>query len=1504
MSFIGEAVLTVSVELLIEKLASEGLELFTRHEKLRADFIEWKGMLEMIQAVLADAEDRQTKDKAVKKWLDNLQNLAYDAEDVLDELETEALRRELLLQEPPAPYQPSTSTSKFRKIIPTCCTNFSPRSIQFESKMVSKIEEVTGRLQSIISTQKDLLTMKNVISDGKSGINVGQRLPTTSLVNEAEVYGREKDKEAIVELLLRDDSRADDGFSVISIKGLGGVGKTTLAQLVYQDERVQRHFQIKSWTCVFEDFDVFRVSKLILNSIASDQCTDKDDLNLLQEKLKKQLSGKKFLVVLDDVWNENYNSWRALSCPFGAGAFGSKIVVTHRNQGVAETMRAVSTKTLKELSDDDCLRVLIQHSLGARDFNIPQSLKEVAEKIVKKCKGLPLAAKTLGGLLRGKDDLNDWEFLLNANIWDLQEDKCDIVPALRVSYHFLPPQLKQCFAYFSLFPKDYDFQEEEIILLWTAEGFLDQEYNGRKMEDLGREFVRELHSRSLVQQSSKNASRFVMHDLINDLSRWAAGELYFRIEDTLAGENRQKFSQSLRHFSYIHGEYDGEKRLKSVSDVERLRTFLPVNLSDYRRNYLAWSVLQRLLNLPRLRVFSLHGYHISKLPNEIGNLKHLRFLNLSRTNIQILPESINSLYNLHTILLEDCRRLKKLCKNMGNLMKLHHLRNPNVHSLEEMPKGFGKLTCLLTLSRFVVGKDSGSGLRELKSLMHLQGTLQISKLENVKDVGDASEAQLNTKVNLKALLLEWRDWNRVNQRRGNLSDVMELDFKIEIRVLDMLKPHQKLEELTIAGYGGTKFPTWLGDSSFSKLMLLRFEGCGMCTSLPSVGQLPLLKHLEISRMDTVKSVGPEFYGNSCSVPFPSLETLCFKDMQEWEEWIPCGSGREGFPKLRMLSLVRCSKLQGSLPERLTLLETLAIKSCEQLLVTIHCLPALRELQMDGCKRVVFSSPIDLSSLKSVVLRRMPGLFEKGLPKLANLKIGYGREQTYLWQRWQSETQLLQDISSLKRLQISGCPQIFSLVTEEVHDQQQPELQCRLELSHCEDLTKLPQALLTLTALREMRIDGCASLVSFSQASLPSQLRKLIISSCGVVESLPEAWRHNSDSPLQILNIRLCGSLVSFPEVALPSQLRAVRFIECKALESLPEAWMQNSNTSLESLKFKRCDSLTYIARIQLSPSLKRLIIKRCPNLRTLTLKQDIRRSSSGSTSLTPFSSENELPDTLEHLEVTHCSNLAFLSWNGNLPRALKYLYVKDCSKLESLADRLDNTSLEEITISCLENLKSLPDGLHNLHHLQRIWIFGCPNFESFPEGGLPSTKLTRLTIWNCKNLKALPNCMHNLTSLLHLEIRECPSLVSFPEDGFPTNLQSLVVDDLKISKPLFEWGLDRLASLRELRIRGGCPDLVLSPRFPASLIQLGISDMPNLKRLSSIGENLTPLETLDLNNCPKLKYFSKQGLPKSLLRLDIDDCPLMEKRCRNDKRKYWPMIKRVPYVSINDRLLF
>ncbi|KAK9217177.1 hypothetical protein WN943_005802 [Citrus x changshan-huyou] len=510
---------------------------------------------------------------------------------------------------------------------------------------------------------------------------------------------------------------------------MGGLGKTTVAQLVYNDVRVQDHFDLKAWTCVSDDFDVIRLTRTILSSITK-QAVDNNDLNLLQEELKKQLSRKKFLLVLDDVWNENYNDWVDISRPFEAGAPGSKIIVTTRNQEVAAIMGTAPAYQLKKLSFDDCLSVFAQHSLGTRDFSSNKSLEEIGKKIVIKCNGLPLAAKTLGGLLRGKCDRCDWEDVLSCKIWNLPEERCDIIPALRVSYYYLSAPLKQCFAYCSLFPKDYEFEEEVIILLWRATGFLDHKESGNPNEDLGRKFFQELRSRSFFQQSSNNKSRFVMHDLVNDLAHWAAGEIYFTMEYTSEINKQQSFSKNLRHLSYILGEYDGVKRFEDLYDIQHLRTFLPIRLSNSWPGYLARSILPKLFKLQRLRVFSLCGYRISELPNSVGDLRYLKYLNLSGTQIRTLPESVNKLYNLHTLLLEGCWELKKLCADMGNLIKLHHLNNSNTVRLEEMPLGIGKLTCLQTLCNFVVGKDSGSGLRELKLLTHLHGTLNISKLEN------------------------------------------------------------------------------------------------------------------------------------------------------------------------------------------------------------------------------------------------------------------------------------------------------------------------------------------------------------------------------------------------------------------------------------------------------------------------------------------------------------------------------------------------------------------------------------------------------------------------------------------------------------------------------------------------------------------------------------------------------------------------------------------------------
>ncbi|KAL5745499.1 hypothetical protein ACOSP7_026645 [Xanthoceras sorbifolium] len=1477
MSVIGEAVLAAAIEVLFEKLASSELLQFARHEKIYVHLKKWEKLLVKIQAVLDDAEEKQTTNWLVKIWLGELKNLVYDVEDILDEFATEALTRKLM-------FAPQPTTSKVRKLISNYCNSLNSKAIKFNVKMGSKLNETTARLQDIVTEKNNLDLIENL--GGRSN-RVYKRLPTTSLVNEACVYGREQDKETIVEHLLSDESTCDGVVSVVAIIGMGGVGKTTIAQLVYNDIRVVDHFELRAWACVPEDFDVVSVTKTILQSIATGT-GDVNDLNLLQVKLMKKLFRKKFLLVLDDIWNENYEKWTVLCRPFEVGSPGSKIVVTTRNHGVSSMMGSLLAYPLKELSYDDCLHLFTQHSLGKRDFSGHQNLMEIGEKIVKKCKGLPLVAKTLGGLLRGKVNLSDWEDVLNSTIWDLPEERSDIIPALRLSYNYLSPHLKRCFAYCSIIPKDYEFRKEEIILLWMAEGFLPHESCKKSMEDLGCEYFHVLQSMSFFQQSINDMSRFMMHDLINDLAQWAAGELFFRMENMLGGDNQQNISKNLRHFSYFGGEYDGIKKFEAFygvndlcqltyngglrnginifeafSEVKHLRTFLPLMLPCLKLHcFLTRDVLNVLYKLRHLRVLSLHGYHIYELPNSIGDLKHLRYLDLSVIAIEYLPESISRLYNLQTLLLENCFFLKKICADIGNLIKLRHLNNSNSHSLIAMPLRVGNLTDLRTLINFVVGNNVGSGLGELKSLKHLQGTFGISRLENVHDVRDAKEADLNGKVGLKVLLLEWT--SSIDNSRNT---------DMETQVLEMLRPTQKLEELTIKGFGGMKFPSWVGETSFSNLLFLRFENCRKCTSLPSVGQLPFLKNLVIKGMAGVKSVGTEFLGIDNSKPFPSLEYLSFEDLPEWKDWISHGTDQvEGFPKLRELCIVQCPELQGRLPGHLPSLERLVIKSCEQLLVSISNLPTICRVEIEGCNKAVWRSTANLGSLNLALLSDISNdkfpveQFIQGLSKLEELGMVGCKDLTSFWQTGHG---LLQDIRYLRRLVIKNCTQLLSLVAEEEEELHEHEFPCRLrylELRDCECLVKLPQALQKLSSLQELSISNCLK-------------------------------------------------LVSFPEVGLPSELRFIDIDKCNTLKSLPQAWMCSSNRSLERLSITHCASLTCIAKFLLPPNLKRLEIKGCNNLQTLVDEEHEESNNSGSlkylviqfcSSLKSLWSKSELPATLQHLELLFCPNLSSLSSRGNLPMALKCISINNCLKLESIAVRLhNNSSLESIRIYGCVNFKFLPQDLQKLSHLQDITISGCPNLVSFPERGLPSKNLTQLHIDECEKLKALPNCMHNLTSLEKLRIERCPSIMSFPEDGFATNLTSLMIGDVMICKPLFRWGLHKFTSLRRLHIEG-CPEVVSFPQeeirmmLPTSLTSLRIENFPNLERLSSISQILTCLEEVHLYSCPKLKSFPENGLPISLLRLYICACPLLKERCRKEKGEYWPMIAHIPYVMISD----
>lgn len=668
---------------------------------VRSEVNKWFTKLAIIQAALDDAEEKQWTNIAVKMWINDLRDFAYDLEDMLDEHNTSILERILKGQDKRNPISMTMQEVKF------WWENFNKMSSS--RCMTQRLEELCERK-----------TLLGLIENTSHGF---QRPPSTSLPTELAICGRDEDKRKLLEMMSAETGKSN--FRVLSIVGMSGIGKTTLAKDVFNDITIQ--FDLKVWICVSNRFDVFRISKSILESISHSAC-DLNDLNELQMKLKSAVSGKRFLLVLDDVWNKHYDLWEIFRSPLLTGGEGSRILVTTTSMDVALTMGDSSgLYNLKLLSDDDCWHVFQNHAFGGTkndDF-------QVRDKVVQKCSGLPLAARTLGGLLRSKSRDDEWEDILNSQLWDLPEES-SILPVLKLNYSYLPSYLKRCFAFCAILPKNYEFEEKELVHLWIAEGLILPLTNNRPLEEMGGEYFRKLLSKSFFQPSSGDESKFVMHNLFNDLTQWVSRETIFRREDELEVKKMYNTLQHVRHYSYEVLEYDGRNKFKVIDEVnhEQLRTFLPILTHNFD-HYISNEVISDLLpKLKKLRVLSLRKYHITELPDSIGKLRYLRYLNLADTDIASLPESVMDLINLQILILRNCFRLRKLPHTIERLINLRHLDIGGLKATREMPMGIKELKYLETLSNFIVGKNSGSCLADLKDLKFLRGELHISQLEN------------------------------------------------------------------------------------------------------------------------------------------------------------------------------------------------------------------------------------------------------------------------------------------------------------------------------------------------------------------------------------------------------------------------------------------------------------------------------------------------------------------------------------------------------------------------------------------------------------------------------------------------------------------------------------------------------------------------------------------------------------------------------------------------------
>ncbi|XP_008375500.3 putative disease resistance RPP13-like protein 1 [Malus domestica] len=823
-ALIGEAFFSTSIETMCQKIASGEFMDFFRGRKLDHSLLEkLKLTFLTLNVVLDDAEEKQIQKPRVREWLDELKHAIFDAEDLLVEIDTEALRSKVEAEE----YQ-----SKKTQVWNFLSTYLNP----FYQGMNGRIQELLQRLEHL-EKRKDLIGLIGGVKE-----KVSQRTPTTSFVeNEFSPYGRDGDKDKLKTLLLSEDASSSH-ISVIPIVGMGGVDKTTLAQLLYNDKEIKDHFRLTAWACVSEEFDAIRVTKTLIESIISEPC-NLQEMSLLQDKLREKVVGKKFLFVLDDLWNDNYSDWDLVRAPFTYGARGSKVMVTTRHESVASIVHTSPIHYLSHLSDKDCWLLLSKHAFRNENPSAHLDLEEIGKQIARKCNGLPLAAKALGGLLGCNVGYKEWSDILNNKLWETVHEK-NVLPSLRLSYHYLPTYLKQCFAYFSIFPKDYEFEKENIIQLWMALGLITQDDSDKGLEELGERYFDELLSRSLLQRSSIEKSSFIMHDVINDLARSVSGEFCLRLDK---GVSHDEVPKRVRHLSYMRGRFDTAPKFKPLDDVKCLRTLFPMSLRPYYewdKSYVSIKVLDDLLpSLKCLRVLSLARYkNITQLPVNIGKLLNLRYIDLSDTAVQRLPDTMCTLYNLQTLLLFGCFSLVELPANMRKLINLRHLDISGT-CVKEMLVQIGRLKSLRTLTAFVLGKSTRSGgIGELGQLSNLRGKLSILNLENVVNPMDALGANLKDKKHLSEVELAWG--------REDAYDSIK-----ERHVLESLQPSINLAKLIIRFYGGTRFPDWLGDSSFSNIQVMCLSDCGTCFSLPPVGRLPALKELYIEGMKSVISIG-------------------------------------------------------------------------------------------------------------------------------------------------------------------------------------------------------------------------------------------------------------------------------------------------------------------------------------------------------------------------------------------------------------------------------------------------------------------------------------------------------------------------------------------------------------------------------------------------------------------------------------------------------------------------
>ncbi|KAK3159888.1 hypothetical protein QOZ80_1BG0052410 [Eleusine coracana subsp. coracana] len=649
MAEIGGMLAAAVLKLAATKVAEAAGDRFMLQWRFGEDMENMRETMESIAAVLQDAERRSIKEEAVRLWLKRLTGASYRITDIFDEFEVSRTRKSAL--------------RKFRVL-----------TLASEVRMAGKMKVVREKLDSI-SNERDKYSLAT--SSGSNNQQVINDRATSPEVIEAEIIGRDEEKQKIVALL----STSSD-FIIVPICGIGGIGKTTLAQLLFNDTYFKDYK--KAWVYVSQTFDL----NTIKESVRSQLRLEQGQLANSHEQNAGPPAPKSILIVLDDLWEQDDLKMDDLKKSLRMVGKGHKvhIIVMTRDAGIAHKIQTVEAHKIKALAPEVCWTIIKQIA-DFENRSDKDMLKDIGNEISAKCGGVALAARAVGFMLRSRD-VDGWVSVKDSALWNVSTPGYttsvydNVLASLKLSYSSMPPHLRLCFAYCAIFPKGHKMAKDELIYQWAALGFI-MPSDKISIQQHGEAYIKQLLDMSFFQRSEyrfvrKYVTLFTMHDLVHDLATSIMGDdlLY-------ASKEFIKCGQSSCRYAFLAG---CSKPLNSyVTYPDKIRALRFLGSGGTRHSSIGFSTAKYV------RVLDLGGSFLEKLSSSIGQLKLLRYLNAPGIKDRVIPSSLSKLSKLIYLSLRGSSNISAVPESIGKIKGLMYLDLSNCEQIEKLPESFGKL---------------------------------------------------------------------------------------------------------------------------------------------------------------------------------------------------------------------------------------------------------------------------------------------------------------------------------------------------------------------------------------------------------------------------------------------------------------------------------------------------------------------------------------------------------------------------------------------------------------------------------------------------------------------------------------------------------------------------------------------------------------------------------------------------------------------------------------------